>query len=60
MRCGWQGPRRKHGPEAKPLADKDGPVRLIVPSDSKPGRWVHAVAKITVIDPTAATTRPVK
>jgi hypothetical protein len=46
--------------DGKPLDDKDGPLRLIVPSDAKPGRWVHAVARITVIDPTAATSRPVK
>jgi DMSO/TMAO reductase YedYZ molybdopterin-dependent catalytic subunit len=44
--------------DGKPLPDHDGPVRLIVPSDAMPGRWVHAVAKITVIDPTAPTTRP--
>ena len=41
-----------------PLPEREGPVKLIVPADGKPGRWVHSVEKITVFDPTAAATRP--
>lgn len=33
-----------------PLAPEDGPVRLIVPGDAKPARWVHAVRAIRVVD----------
>jgi DMSO/TMAO reductase YedYZ molybdopterin-dependent catalytic subunit len=45
--------------DGQPLSAKDGPVRLVVPADVKPGRWVHAVSEIRVIDPTAAaTTQP--
>lgn len=45
--------------DGKPLAGRDVPVKLIVPDDNKPGRWVHGVTTITVVDPTAAaTTQP--
>lgn len=44
--------------DGQPLADKDQPVRLIVPSDQKPGRWVHGVSQIEVVDPTAPATQP--
>jgi hypothetical protein len=36
--------------DGKPLADDSGPVGLVVPDDTKPGRWVHGVRAITVID----------
>ena len=46
--------------DGQPLAAKDGPVRLIVPDDGMPARWVHAVSEIRIIDPTApeSTTQP--
>ena len=36
--------------DGKPLTDESGPVQLIVPDDSKPGRWVHGVCAVTVLD----------
>jgi Oxidoreductase molybdopterin binding domain len=46
--------------DGQALSAKEGPVKLIVPSDAKPGRWVRALDSITVLDPTsAATSRPV-
>jgi hypothetical protein len=36
--------------DGKPLPADTGPVELIVPGDAKPGRWVHAVAVVTLID----------
>ncbi len=36
--------------DGKPLPDDGGPVELIVPDDAKPGRWVHAVTVVTVVD----------
>lgn len=33
-----------------PLKPEDGPVRLIVPGDTKPARWVHAVRTLRVVD----------
>lgn len=43
----------------KALAARDGPVKLVVPSDVKPGRWVHQIATIEVVDAAALpTTEP--
>ena len=36
--------------DGKPLTGDDGPVQLLVPSDKKPARWVHAVRAIIVTD----------
>jgi hypothetical protein len=36
--------------DAKPLADRDAPASLIVPSDQKPERWVHGIKTIRVVD----------
>jgi DMSO/TMAO reductase YedYZ molybdopterin-dependent catalytic subunit len=44
--------------DGKPLADADGPARLIVPGDDKPARNVHAVGTITIVDGAKATTQP--
>lgn len=33
-----------------PLPPGEGPVRLIVPGDSRPSRWAYAVESITVVD----------
>jgi hypothetical protein len=38
------------------LPADEGPVKLIVPQDGKPGRWVHGVDAMTILDP--AVTRP--
>jgi hypothetical protein len=35
--------------DGKPL-DKDGPVRLLVPGDKRPARWVRNVISIEVVD----------
>jgi hypothetical protein len=32
------------------LSEREGPVKLIVPEDAKPGRWVHGIGKIMVVD----------
>lgn len=37
--------------------DKDGPVRLLVPGDKRPARWVRNVTAIEVVDG-GTTTRP--
>jgi hypothetical protein len=44
--------------DGQPLPSRDGPMRLIVPEDKTPARWVHAVRRITVFDGAAATTQP--
>jgi hypothetical protein len=44
--------------DGQPLSEGDGPVRIIVPEDQRPARWVHGVGAINVIDPTPPTTRP--
>jgi DMSO/TMAO reductase YedYZ molybdopterin-dependent catalytic subunit len=44
--------------DGQPLPDSEGPMRLIVPGDAKPARWIHAVQTIAVIDCSAATTQP--
>ena len=35
--------------DGKPL-DKDGPLRLLVPGDKRPARWVRNVTSIEVVD----------
>jgi DMSO/TMAO reductase YedYZ molybdopterin-dependent catalytic subunit len=44
--------------DEKPLSATEGPLKLIVPDDQKPARWVHAVRSISVVDITP-TTQPV-
>ena len=44
--------------DGQPLGPHHGPVKLIVPLDEKPVRWVHGVHSISVIDATTSTTRP--
>jgi len=44
--------------DGKPLTERDGLARMIVPSDKMPARWVRDVVGISVVDPAAATTRP--
>lgn len=34
--------------DGKPLGNKDGPLRLIAPEDSRPARWVRQLQSITV------------
>ena len=43
--------------DGKPLTERDGLARLIVPADTMPVRWVRDVVSIDVVNP-AATTRP--
>jgi DMSO/TMAO reductase YedYZ molybdopterin-dependent catalytic subunit len=40
--------------DGKSLSERDGPLRLIVPSDAKPGRWVHGITEIVVLDAASA------
>lgn len=35
--------------DGQPLADHDGPVKLVVPDDTKPARWIHAVDRLELI-----------
>jgi hypothetical protein len=35
--------------DGKPLAEGTGPLRLIVPSDKRPARWVRMVKAIRVV-----------
>ncbi|WP_369936690.1 hypothetical protein [Xanthomonas tesorieronis] len=37
--------------DGKPLAAGDGPLRLIVPQDQRPARWVRQVQSIAVVTP---------
>jgi hypothetical protein len=46
--------------DGKPLPERDGVVKLIVPTDQMPGRWVRDVTSIAVIDPAAPATRPAR
>lgn len=43
--------------EGKPLDEKDGPLRLVVPGDQRAARWVRSVSTIELI---SASTRPPK
>ena len=36
---------RKNG---QPLGDRDGPVRIVVPGDQRPARWLRMLTSITV------------
>jgi hypothetical protein len=40
--------------DGQPLGPSVGPMRLIVPGDGRPSRWIRQIAAITVVD----TTRP--
>lgn len=35
--------------DGQPLGEKVGPLRLIVPHDKRPGRWVRSLRSITVV-----------
>ena len=35
--------------DGKPLADDDGPLRLIAPDEARPARWVRQVKAVTVV-----------
>ena len=34
----------------KPLPDKDGPWRLVIPTDKRPARWIRQISSITISD----------
>jgi Oxidoreductase molybdopterin binding domain len=44
--------------DGKPLPERDGSMKLIVPADQRPARWVRNVTNVSVIDPTTAATGP--
>jgi DMSO/TMAO reductase YedYZ molybdopterin-dependent catalytic subunit len=46
--------------DGKPLADKEGPMKLIVPDDQKPARWVHSIKTISVVKIEAPATQPAR
>jgi hypothetical protein len=35
--------------DGKPLAETDGPLRLVVPSDKRPARWVRMLTTLEVV-----------
>jgi DMSO/TMAO reductase YedYZ molybdopterin-dependent catalytic subunit len=35
--------------DGKPLAEKEGPLRLVVPGDKRPARWVRMLKSIKVV-----------
>ena len=37
--------------DGKPLGDEVGPLRLVVPEDARPARWLRQLETITVSDP---------
>lgn len=37
--------------DGQPIPDKLGPLRLIVPHDKRPARWVRMLHSITVVKP---------
>jgi hypothetical protein len=43
--------------DGKPLPNRDGASKLIVPADQKLGRWVRNVTVITVVDPAPPATQ---
>jgi DMSO/TMAO reductase YedYZ molybdopterin-dependent catalytic subunit len=46
--------------DGKPLPDADGPMKLVVPDDAKPARWVHAVQSISVVKLEPPATQPAR
>ncbi len=46
--------------DGKPLPDADGPMKLIVPDDGKPARWVHGVQSVSVVKVEPAATQPAR
>lgn len=34
--------------DGKPLSEKDGPVRIVVPNEKRQGRWVRQVVALTI------------
>jgi len=44
--------------EGKPLDEKDGPLRLVVPGDQRPARWVRNVATIELLSASTRGPRP--
>jgi hypothetical protein len=46
--------------DGKPWPAAEAPVKLIVPEDQKPARWVHSVQAISVVNVQSPATQPVK
>jgi hypothetical protein len=36
--------------DGKPLGDKDGPYRLVIPDEKRMARWVKQVVKLKMAD----------
>jgi DMSO/TMAO reductase YedYZ molybdopterin-dependent catalytic subunit len=37
--------------DGRPLPDETGPLRLVVPEDSRPARWIRQIQRISVLSP---------
>lgn len=37
--------------DGQPLPDETGPLRLVVPEDSRPARWIRQIQRISVLSP---------
>jgi hypothetical protein len=46
--------------DGKPWPEKETPMKLIMPDDQKPARWVHSVQSISVIKVEPPATQPAK
>jgi hypothetical protein len=46
--------------DGKSWPEKESPMKLIVPEDEKPARWVHSVRTISVVKVEAPATQPAK
>jgi DMSO/TMAO reductase YedYZ molybdopterin-dependent catalytic subunit len=44
--------------EGKPLDEKDGPLRLVVPGDQRPARWVRNVSTIELLSASTRGPKP--
>jgi DMSO/TMAO reductase YedYZ molybdopterin-dependent catalytic subunit len=44
--------------EGKPLDEKDGPLRLVVPGDQRPARWVRNVSTIELLSASTRAPKP--
>ncbi len=46
--------------DGKPWPEADQPMKLVIPDDAKPARWVHSVQSITVVKVEPPATQPSK
>lgn len=46
--------------DGKPFSDAEAPMKLVVPEDEKPARWVHSVQTISLVKVERPATQPAK